>query len=39
MDNKTSIPKYIFDKEYSTQWRREVDFLTDKGINFTYAKK
>ena len=34
-----SIPKYVFDKEYSTQWRREVKFLEDKGINYTYAKK
>lgn len=33
------IPKYIFDKEYSTQWKREVKFLEDKGINYTYAKK
>ena len=34
-----SIPKYVFDKEYSTQWRREVQFLEDKGINYTFAKK
>ena len=33
------VPKYVFDKEYSTQWRREVQFLEDKGINYTYAKK
>jgi hypothetical protein len=41
MDNnqETRIPKTIFDKEYSTQWRREVKFLEDKGINYTYAKK
>ena len=37
MDNK--IPKYVFDKEYSTQWRREVQFLEDKGIPYTYAKR
>ena len=34
-----SIPKYVFDKEYSTQWRREVQFLEEKGINYTYGKK
>ena len=34
-----TIPKYVFDKEYSTQWRREVQFLEDKGINYTFAKK
>ena len=33
------IPKNVFDKEYSTQWRREVQFLENKGINYTYAKK
>lgn len=35
----TEIPKYVFDKEYSTQWRREVQFLKNKGISYTYAKK
>lgn len=34
-----NIPKYVFDKEYSTQWKREVQFLEDKGIAYTYAKK
>ena len=33
MDN---IPKYVFDKEYSTQWRKEVQFLEEKGINYTW---
>ena len=33
------IPKQVFDKEYSTQWRREVKFLEEKGINYTYAKR
>ena len=33
------IPKNVFDKEYSTQWKREVEFLKDKGISYTYAKK
>ena len=39
MDEKIIVPKHIFDKEYSTQWRREVQFLEDKGIAYTYAKK
>lgn len=38
-EEKVVIPKTVFDKEYSTQWRREVQFLEDKGINYTYAKK
>ena len=33
------IPKQAFDKEYSTQWRREVKFLENKGISYTYAKR
>lgn len=36
---KIEIPKYVFDKEYSTHWRREVQFLEDKGIMYTYAKR
>lgn len=39
MDEKIIVPKHVFDKEYSTQWRREVQFLEDKGIAYTYAKK
>ena len=41
MDTKINqeIPKNVFDKEYSTQWKREVRFLEDKGINYTYAKR
>lgn len=39
MENEITIPKTVFDKEYSTQWRREVKFLENKGINYTYAKK
>ena len=38
MENQ-NIPKTVFDKEYSTQWRREVKFLENKGINYTYAKR
>ena len=39
MENQINIPKTVFDKEYSTQWKREVKFLEDKGIAYTYAKK
>ena len=37
MENQ--IPKTVFDKEYSTQWRREVQFLEEKGINYRTRKK
>lgn len=33
------IDKKLFDSEYSTQWRNEVDFLKSKGINYTFAKR
>lgn len=36
---KNNIPKNVFDKEYSTQWRREMQFLESKGIAYTYGKK
>lgn len=39
MEEKITIPKHVFDKKYSTQWRREVQFLEDKGIAFAYGKK
>lgn len=39
MEEKIIVPKYIYDKEYATQWTREVKFLEDKGINYVYAKK
>ena len=40
MENeKIIIPKTVYDKEYSTQWRREVEFLEAKGIAYTYAKR
>lgn len=34
-----TIPKHVFDKEYSTQWKREVEFLAEKGIDYVYAKR
>ena len=39
MNDQITIPKTVFDKEYSTQWKREVQFLENKGINYTYAKR
>ena len=39
MENKMTIPKYVFDKEYSTQWKREVQFLENKGINYVFGKR
>lgn len=33
------IDKKLFDSEYSTQWRDEVDFLKQNGINYTFVKR
>ena len=33
------IDKRVFDSEYSTQWRDEVDFLKKNGINYTFVKR
>lgn len=33
------IPNKAFDSEYMTEWVREVKFLADKGIQYTFVKK
>lgn len=33
------MDKTLFDIEYQTQWREEVDFLKSVGINYTFVKK
>lgn len=33
------IDRKLFDNEYSTQWRDEVDYLKSVGINYTFVKK
>ena len=33
------IDKKLFDSEYSTQWRDEVDFLKSKSIKYTFVKR
>lgn len=33
------IDKKLFDSEYSTQWRDEVDFLKSVGIDYTFVKR
>ena len=41
MDNieRKPIPKNAFDAEYFTEWLREVRFLTEKGIKYTFVRK
>lgn len=33
------IDKKLFDSEYSTQWRDEVNFLKSVGIDYTFVKR
>ncbi len=33
------LPNKAFDKEYMTEWVREVKFLASKGIRYNYVKK
>ena len=40
MDNERKpLPKYAFDSEYMTEFLREVRFLTERGIKYTFVKK
>jgi hypothetical protein len=36
---KRIVPKHEFDCEYMTQWRKEVNFLFERGIHYTIVKK
>ena len=38
-EEKKIIPKKAFDSEYSTEWLREIKFLTEKGIKYTFVHK
>lgn len=39
MDNKRKLPKQAFDSEYMTEFLREVRFLADKGIQYSFVRK
>ena len=36
---KRRLPKQAFDSEYMTEFLREVRFLTERGIKYTFVKK
>ena len=36
---RRTLPNKAFDQEYMTEWAREVKFLADKGIYYTYVKR
>lgn len=39
MQERSNIPNNEFDKEYATMWKREMLFLREKGIRYTFVKK
>ena len=39
MYQKSNIPNKAFDTEYSTQFRREMEYLKDKGFEPTFVRK
>lgn len=36
---RTPLPNKAFDSEYATQYRKEMLYLKDRGIDYTYVKK
>ena len=35
---KMTLPKWAFDKEYATEWRKEVEWLKGRAIEPTFVK-
>lgn len=38
-ETRERLPNKAFDSEYMTEWVREVRFLADKGIKYTFIRK
>ena len=38
-ETRPSLPNKAFDSEYATQFRREVEFLKERGIECVYRKR
>lgn len=36
---RATPPRKAFDMEYATQWRREMEYLKEHGINYTFRRK
>ena len=39
INQMNTIPSKEFDKEYNTQWRKEMEYLRSRGIEYTFAKR
>ena len=38
-NTRPQLPNKAFDSEYATQFRKEVEYLKSRGIDYTYCKK
>lgn len=38
-DEQVKVPNKAFDSEYMTEWKREVEFLSSKGIYCTFVRR
>lgn len=38
-ETRERLPNKAFDSEYMTEWVREVRYLADKGIRYTFVRK
>lgn len=38
-EQRPNPPRTAYDSEYATQFRREVDYLKDRGIDYVYKKR
>ena len=36
---RPSLPNKAYDSEYATQFRREMEYLKERGIDYTYCKR
>ena len=38
-ENRPQLPNKAFDSEYATQFRKEMEYLKSRGINYTFCKR
>ena len=38
-ETRPALPNKAFDSEYSTQFRKEMEYLKERGIAYTYVKR
>lgn len=38
-ENRPQLPNKAFDSEYATQFRKEMEYLKSRGIDYTFCKR